>query len=55
MVLLIDLQTVAVSINEICIGWDDINRITRHHYHFFGAELCRTWDVLRIVGLGDPD
>ena len=55
MILLIDLQAVAVSVDQISKRWDDIDWVTSHRYHFFSAEGCRARNVLRIVRLGDPD
>ena len=55
MVLSLRGQAVALQIAEVCKGWENVKRISSYDNHLLSRERFASWDVLRVVGLRDPD
>ena len=55
MILLLCLQAMAVQIDQVSEGWEDINWVPSYDNHSITVKGFRVRDILRFVCLGDPD
>ena len=53
-ILTLDLEGVAVQVDEIGEGRENVKWVASYHDHFVRREWFRPWYILRIVSLAHP-